>query len=90
MSHKATMAKLAELHRQFAEVLTEALQPQPDEDGVVRLPSAAVMAQVNAFLKNNNISADVDTDPATKALAVARHALPFPTQVDADGHPVVN
>lgn len=88
MSKKATMAAMAELHRQMAEVLGLALQGEVDEEGNTRPPSAAVLAQVNAFLKNNNISADVENDPATKALAEAAHKLPFQTQVDEDGHPI--
>lgn len=91
MAKKATMDKLAALHSQLADALTEALETSTDEDGQAVKPSAAVMAQAIAFLKLNNITADAETDPALQRLQrAATQSLPFPTQVDEDGHPVVN
>jgi hypothetical protein len=91
MSKKASMDKLAELHRQLAEALTEALEGSTDPDtGAKEPPSAAVMAQAVAFLKLNNITADAEDNPATKRLAEAARRLPSFTDVGDDGHPVVN
>jgi hypothetical protein len=91
MSKKASMDKLADLHRQLAEALTDALETSTDpETGETVKPSAAVMAQAIAFLKLNNITADAETDPATKALAEAARKLPDFTNIGDDGHPVAH
>lgn len=91
MSKKATMDKLAALHSQLADALSEALETTTDpETGAAEKPSAAVMAQAIAFLKLNNITADVETDPATKRLAEAARRLPDFTNIGDDGHPVAH
>lgn len=67
MSNRASDELLGELHTLQAEVLLEALRAMKagdvDEDGnTVKMVNASVLAQVNAFLKNNGVEALPEAD----------------------------
>ena len=70
---------LGVLHQRLAAVMIQMVEPiehpaQYDEDGTVikpawtEYPSASVLAAATTFLKNNNITAAVETDEKLKAL----------------------
>lgn len=79
MSKKASKDTLAALHGAVARVFAEYLD-NPGEEGI----SAAMMAQIINFLKNNGINADLEKSPEGRRLL---DSLPF-TTTDATGNPV--
>jgi hypothetical protein len=52
---KASEKVLANLHARLAEVLTEALGPQVDENGIPIPPNPAMLNVARQFLKDNKI-----------------------------------
>jgi hypothetical protein len=70
---KATTSRLVDLHNKLAEVMLDGLEKEEikDEEGNVvgvQKPSAAIMAVAVTFLKNNNITADPETNAGLSAL----------------------
>ena len=69
---------LGNLHELVAAALTEQVQGYEEEDkeGVTRLvrPSPALLGAATAFLKNNNITADVEDNAALRDLGAALKA----------------
>jgi hypothetical protein len=63
----ATDKDLGALHKEVAKTLTKAVAVIEGEDGPV-LPPAAFLGAAIAFLKNNNITADVTTNAELAAL----------------------
>lgn len=68
---KATEAALAELHGAVAVALTGAVVGTPSEGGGVIPASAAHIMAAITFLKNNNITADAQSNAAIQGLADA-------------------
>ncbi len=65
------------LHKRLAEVMLQMIEPVEqlvmDEEGnitdlMIHYPAPAVLAACTTFLKNNNITSIVDSDPALSAL----------------------
>lgn len=56
---KATVEILAELHSKVAEVLLDALDVKDDDEHAIP-PSPAILAQATKFLKDNEITCDLN------------------------------
>jgi hypothetical protein len=59
---------LGDLHSKLATVLSSVLDGREDADGIKLNPSAAEMAVIVTFLKNNNITADASDNAELAAL----------------------
>jgi hypothetical protein len=72
---KATEATLAELHGAVAVALTDAVQGGVTEDGLKVVASAAHIMAAITFLKNNNITADAESNQALSELGASLSKL---------------
>lgn len=80
----ATDKALGDLHKQVAETLTEVVKVGTDDDGNPVPPPAAYLGAAIAFLKNNNITADVTTNAALSELSEALKRRAQKRTPDAD------
>lgn len=71
----ATTDKLASLHQRLADVLGEYLSTIDTEDTEAIAPNVQVMKLTAAFLKDNNITADLDNSEDRDAVAEKLAAL---------------
>lgn len=63
----ATDKRLGDLHSAVTEVLIKALDPEPNDENEI-VVSGNVLGAAIAFLKNNNVTAEVTENKGLKAL----------------------
>jgi hypothetical protein len=73
---KAKKTTLTDLHSRLAEVLTDALDTTTDQDGKTVGPNAAILNVARQFLKDNQITADLDKSPELSKLNERLNSLP--------------